>query len=200
MLLVMSFDHFVTIYQPQRFSVIITGQHWSEKAWLSFSRDLWPLFLLKAFPYCGPHVLSHFFCLRQEVMHVAYTDTSSNNLYGRPWWCLLWCWAWCSLHCPMESSSTQWQDWPPERSCAEPSTHVPHTYVLHWYSLCLWWCCTWSKVLGSIPHLPSIFLWPMSISVPPMLNPIIDSIKTKEICHAISKFLDLKNTNAEFWG
>lgn len=38
---------------------------------MSSSRDLWPFFLLEAFPYYGPHFLSHSFCLHQELIHLA---------------------------------------------------------------------------------------------------------------------------------
>ncbi|XP_007952185.2 olfactory receptor 51M1 [Orycteropus afer afer] len=85
-LLVMSFDRFVAICQPMRYSVIITSQRVVRVGLVIILRGpvaLVPIvLLLKAFPYCGSQVLSHSYCLHQEVIHLACTDTTFNNLYG----------------------------------------------------------------------------------------------------------------------
>lgn len=49
------------------------------------------------------------------------------------------------------------------------------------------------------PLAVHLFMANVYLFVPPMLNPIIYSIKTKEIRHAISKFLGLRKANVESW-
>ncbi|XP_034851013.1 olfactory receptor 51M1-like [Mirounga leonina] len=85
-LLIMSFDRSLAICHPLRYSVIMTSQRVVRTGLAVIFRGpvaLVPLVvLLKTFPYCGPQVLSHSFCLHQEVIQLACTDTTFNNLYG----------------------------------------------------------------------------------------------------------------------
>ncbi|XP_030403571.1 olfactory receptor 51G2-like [Gopherus evgoodei] len=86
MLLLMAFDRFVAICNPLRYTSILTVQTIDNMGLISVLRSLtviFPLpFLLKKFRYCQANVLSHSYCLHQEVMKMACSDISVNSIYG----------------------------------------------------------------------------------------------------------------------
>uniref|UniRef100_A0A8C3PCF9 Olfactory receptor n=1 Tax=Chrysemys picta bellii TaxID=8478 RepID=A0A8C3PCF9_CHRPI len=76
-LLLMAFDRFIAICNPLRYASILTLPRIG-KMGLVF-----PLpFLLKRFRYCRANVLSHSYCLFQEVMKMACSDITINSIYG----------------------------------------------------------------------------------------------------------------------
>ncbi|XP_034616799.1 olfactory receptor 51G2-like [Trachemys scripta elegans] len=85
-LLLMAFDHFVAIFNPLRYASILTLQRIAKMGLVSVLRGFvltFPLpFLLKQFQYCRANVLSHSYCLNQEVMKLACSDIIVNSIYG----------------------------------------------------------------------------------------------------------------------
>ncbi|CAM4332198.1 unnamed protein product, partial [Caretta caretta] len=86
MLLLMAFDRFVAICNPLRHASILTLQTIDNMGLVFVLRSvavIFPLpFLLKRFRYCRANVLSHSYCLHQEVMKAACSDITVNNIYG----------------------------------------------------------------------------------------------------------------------
>uniref|UniRef100_A0A8C3IEJ0 Olfactory receptor n=1 Tax=Chrysemys picta bellii TaxID=8478 RepID=A0A8C3IEJ0_CHRPI len=86
MLLLMAFDRFVAICNPLRYSSILTLTRIANMGLVFVLRSLaviFPLpFLLKRFQYCRVNVLSHSYCLHQEVMKMACSDITVNSIYG----------------------------------------------------------------------------------------------------------------------
>ncbi|XP_065265553.1 olfactory receptor 51G2-like [Emys orbicularis] len=86
MLLLMAFDRFVAICNPLRYSSLLTLQTIDNMGLVFVLRNLaviFPLpFLLKRFRYCRANVLSHSYCLHQEVMKMACSDITVNSIYG----------------------------------------------------------------------------------------------------------------------
>ncbi|XP_005312799.2 olfactory receptor 51G2-like [Chrysemys picta bellii] len=86
MLLLMAFDRFVAICNPLRYSSILTLQTIDNMGLVFVLRNvavIFPLpFLLKRFRYCQANVLSHSYCLHQEVMKMACSDITVNSIYG----------------------------------------------------------------------------------------------------------------------
>ncbi|XP_065278925.1 olfactory receptor 51G2-like [Emys orbicularis] len=85
-LLLMAFDCFVTISNPLRYASILTLPRIEKIGLLFVLRGFvltFPLpFLLKRFRYCRANVLSHSYCPNQEVMKLACSDIIVNSIYG----------------------------------------------------------------------------------------------------------------------
>ncbi|XP_065455137.1 olfactory receptor 51G2-like [Chrysemys picta bellii] len=85
-LLLMAFDRFIAIRDPLRYASILTLPRISKMGLVCVLRGvaiMLPLpLLLKQFQYCRVNVLSHSYCMDQEVMMLACSDISVNNIYG----------------------------------------------------------------------------------------------------------------------
>ncbi|XP_034616381.1 olfactory receptor 51G2-like [Trachemys scripta elegans] len=85
-LLLMAFDRFVAISNPLRYTSILTPLRIARMGLFFVLRLValnFPLpFLLKRFRYCQANVLSHSYCLHQEVMKMACSDITVNSIYG----------------------------------------------------------------------------------------------------------------------
>ncbi|XP_065254055.1 olfactory receptor 51G2-like [Emys orbicularis] len=86
MLLLMAFDRFIAISNPLRYASILTPPRIARMGLFFVLRSvalIFPLpFLLKRFQYCRANVLSHSYCLHQEVMKMACSDITVNSIYG----------------------------------------------------------------------------------------------------------------------
>ncbi|XP_044880205.1 olfactory receptor 51G2-like [Mauremys mutica] len=85
-LLLMAFDRFVAISNPLRYASILTLPRigWMGLVFVLRGVSLiFPLpFLLKRFQYCQANVLSHCYCLHQDVIKTACSDITVNYIYG----------------------------------------------------------------------------------------------------------------------
>ncbi|XP_039362418.1 olfactory receptor 51G2-like [Mauremys reevesii] len=85
-LLMMAFDRYVAICNPLRYASILTLPRIPKMGLVCVLRGMaiilpLPLFLDR-FQYCRSNVLSHSYCLHQEVMKMACSDISVNSIYG----------------------------------------------------------------------------------------------------------------------
>ncbi|XP_036602903.1 olfactory receptor 51A7-like [Trichosurus vulpecula] len=85
-LLIMSFDRCIAIHNPLRYSTILTTARIS-KLGLVFAVRSFLLVLpfpltLKRLSYCHKNLLSHSYCLHQDVMKLACSDNRVNVIYG----------------------------------------------------------------------------------------------------------------------
>uniref|UniRef100_A0A8C3HQE2 Olfactory receptor n=1 Tax=Chrysemys picta bellii TaxID=8478 RepID=A0A8C3HQE2_CHRPI len=85
-LLLMAFDRFIAICNPLRYAAILTPPRIAKMGLAFMLRGvavIFPLpFLLKRFRYCRDNVLSHSYCVHQEVMKMACSDITVNSIYG----------------------------------------------------------------------------------------------------------------------
>ncbi|XP_006132597.3 olfactory receptor 51G2-like [Pelodiscus sinensis] len=85
-LLLMAFDRFVAISNPLRYSSILTLPRIANMGLVCVLRGVTvklPLpLLLQRYRYCRANVLSHSYCLHQDVMNMACADITVNNIYG----------------------------------------------------------------------------------------------------------------------
>ncbi|XP_062053522.1 olfactory receptor 51B4 [Lepus europaeus] len=84
-LLAMAYDRFIAIRAPLRYNSILTNSRVMKiglwvlmRGFLSLVPPILPLYW---FPYCRSHVLSHAFCLHQDVMKLACADITFNHIY-----------------------------------------------------------------------------------------------------------------------
>ncbi|XP_008173785.2 olfactory receptor 51G2-like [Chrysemys picta bellii] len=85
-LLLMAFDRFIAIYDPLRYASILTLPRIAKMGLVCVLRGVavvvpLPL-LLQRLRYCRANVLSHSHCLNHDVMKMACSDITVNSIYG----------------------------------------------------------------------------------------------------------------------
>nr|ACE79107.1 olfactory receptor MOR10-1 (predicted) [Sorex araneus] len=85
-LVAMAFDRFVAIRDPLRYASILTHGVIGKIGIVILTRAfsvVFPVpFLIKRLPFCRSNVLSHSYCLHQDAMRLACASTRINSLYG----------------------------------------------------------------------------------------------------------------------
>ncbi|KAM9170948.1 olfactory receptor 51G2-like [Pangshura tecta] len=85
-LMLMAFDRLIAIYNPLRYSAILTLPRIAKMGLVAVIRAMaiiLPLpFLLKRFQYCRANFFSHSYCVHREVMKMACSDITVNIIYG----------------------------------------------------------------------------------------------------------------------
>uniref|UniRef100_A0A8C9M5C6 Olfactory receptor n=2 Tax=Panthera tigris TaxID=9694 RepID=A0A8C9M5C6_PANTA len=82
----MAFDRFVAIRDPLRYASILTHDIIGKIGIAVLIRAVCVVlpvpFLIKRLPFCHSNVLSHSYCLHQDAMRLACASTHINSLYG----------------------------------------------------------------------------------------------------------------------
>ncbi|KAM6158720.1 olfactory receptor 51H1-like [Rhynchocyon petersi] len=85
-LVAMAFDRVIAIWNPLRYGAILTNGVVFKAGTTILTRAIcvvFPVpFLIKRLPFYRSNVLSHSFCLHQDVMRLACASTRVNSLYG----------------------------------------------------------------------------------------------------------------------
>ncbi|KAM7085577.1 olfactory receptor 51Q1-like [Molossus nigricans] len=85
-LLAMSFDRYVAICHPLHYATILTSEVIGRIGLAVICRCvlavLPSLFLLKRLPFCRSHLLSHSYCLHQDMIRLVCGDIRFNSWYG----------------------------------------------------------------------------------------------------------------------
>ncbi|XP_062054192.1 olfactory receptor 51A7 [Lepus europaeus] len=85
-LLIMSLDRFLAIHNPLRYSSILTSKTVAKVGLILAIRSIilvlpFP-FTLRRLKYCQKNILSHSYCLHQDTMKLACSDNRINFIYG----------------------------------------------------------------------------------------------------------------------
>ncbi|XP_008159306.2 olfactory receptor 51H1 [Eptesicus fuscus] len=82
----MAFDRFVAIRNPLHYASILTYSIIGKIGIAVLTRAVcvvFPVpFLIKRLPFCHSNILSHSYCLHQDIMRLACASTRINSLYG----------------------------------------------------------------------------------------------------------------------
>ncbi|XP_045412403.1 olfactory receptor 51A4-like [Lemur catta] len=85
-LLIMSFDRFIAICNPLRYTSILTSARVLQIGIVFGLKNVVLIlpfpFTLKHLRYCEKNLLSHSYCLHQDVMKLACSDNKVNVIYG----------------------------------------------------------------------------------------------------------------------
>lgn len=85
-LLAMSFDRSVAICDPLHYATVLTNEFIAGMGLAVTAQSfitLFPLpFLIKRLPICRSNVLSHSYCLHPDMMKLACADVTINSIYG----------------------------------------------------------------------------------------------------------------------
>uniref|UniRef100_A0A673ULV2 Olfactory receptor n=1 Tax=Suricata suricatta TaxID=37032 RepID=A0A673ULV2_SURSU len=199
-LLAMAFDRYVAICNPLRYSSILTNSRILKIGLTIVGRSFFfitpPIINLKFFHYCHSQVLSHSFCLHQDLLRVACSDIRFNSYYAL---IILGLFVITStfgldsllivvsyvliLHTVLGIASGAGK-WRALNTCV---SHICAVLVYYVPMISL------SLLHRFGRHLPPLLQTVMAnayLFFPPVVNPIVYSIKTKEIRNSIVRLID----------
>ncbi|KAM7179485.1 olfactory receptor 51G2-like [Macrochelys suwanniensis] len=185
-LLLMAFDRFVAICNPLRYASILTLPRIAKMALVFVLRGVavalpFP-FLLKRFQYCRANVLSHSYCLHQDVMKLACSDIKVNTIYGM--FTTLFTLGLDSLLIFLSYVMIL-------KTVLSIASHTEclralNTCVSHLCAVLLFYIpdiglAVIHRFGNSSSHLLRILLGYVYLLVPPLINPIVYSVKSKHL-------------------
>ncbi|XP_044524781.1 olfactory receptor 51L1-like [Gracilinanus agilis] len=193
-LLAMAFDRYVAICHPLRYSTILTPKRIIRigiTAVLRSSLSIIPLMIrLAYFPFCHSHVLSHSYCLHQDMIRLACADIKFNVIYGLVLITILWGFdalgilvSYIFILRSVLSIASQKERLKALNTCA---SHICAVLILYVPMIGLSLVHRFAKHASPLVH---IFMAHIYLLVPPILNPIIYSVKTKQIRLGIVRLL-----------
>ncbi|XP_065801066.1 olfactory receptor 51F2-like [Muntiacus reevesi] len=193
-LLAMAFDRFVAISNPLRYASILTDLKIAQIGVAVVTRGtliLTPMVvLLKSLSYCRSHVLHHSFCFHPDVMKLSCTDTRINSAVGLTAlittagvdsifiilsYLLI-------IKTVLSITSSE------ERKKAFSSciSHIGAVAVFYIPLISLSFVHRFGK---GVPPYVHTLIADAYLLIPPVMNPIIYSVKTKQIPRAVLKVL-----------
>ncbi|XP_004618398.3 olfactory receptor 51V1-like [Sorex araneus] len=195
-LLAMAFDRFTAICNPLRYNTILTNGRVIQLIVTIVMRSTLvfpPIIRLKLFIYCHPHILSHSFCLHQDLLRLACSDIRFNSYYALA--LVIFTLLLDSvlilisyifiLHTVLAIAS-------PEERLKSLQTCVSHLCaVLVFYIpiIGLTMVHRFGKHLSPLVH---VLMGNIYILFPPLMNPVIYSVKTQQIRSRMKKWFSLK--------
>ncbi|XP_030401156.1 olfactory receptor 51G2-like [Gopherus evgoodei] len=185
-LLLMAFDRFIAICNPLRYTSILTLPRAAKMGLVCVLRGIaamFPLpFLLKRFQYCRANVLSHSYCLHQEVMKMACSDITVNSIYGLfitlltvSLDSLLILLSYVMIFKTVLSVASHAECLRALNTCV---SHLCAVLIFYTPEIGLSMIHRFGE---SSSHLPPILLGYVSMLVPPLMNPIVYSVKSKHL-------------------
>ncbi|XP_036740769.2 olfactory receptor 51V1-like [Manis pentadactyla] len=196
-LLAMAFDRFTAICNPLRYASILTNSRVIQLMVTILMRSAFsilPVIIrLKFFHYCRPHVLSHSFCLHQDLLRLACSDIRFNSFYALA---LVMCTLLLDavlilisyifiLHTVLAITSQEER----LKSLQTCVSHLCAVLVFFIPIIGLTMVHRFGKHLSPLVH---ILMGNIYIISPPMMNPIIYSVKTQQIRNRMKKWFSLK--------
>ncbi|XP_006870424.1 PREDICTED: olfactory receptor 51F1-like [Chrysochloris asiatica] len=193
-LVAMAFDRYVAICNPLRYTSILTNSRIIQMGLLMVIRTaviMVPLLLLlKPLSFCRGNALSHSYCYHPDVIKLACSDTRINNIYGlfglilstgidTP--CII-------LSYIMIIRSVLSIASPEERHKAF-STCFSHIGAVAIFYIPFVSLSLVHRYGRSVPRMVHSMMANVYLLLPPVLNPIIYSVRTKQIHRAILNLL-----------
>ncbi|XP_014645663.1 PREDICTED: olfactory receptor 51F2-like [Ceratotherium simum simum] len=191
-LLAMAFDRFIAIRNPLRYTIILTNSRIIKVGFAIFIREITAvvplLLLLKHLSFCHSHGLHHSYCFHPDVMKLSCTDTKINSALGLAIvistagldsvlillsYVLI-------IHSVLSIAS------PEERKKAF-STCVSHISAVAIFYIPMISLSLVHRFGKHAPPLVHTLIANVYLLIPPVMNPIIYSLNTKQIRKAMLK-------------
>ncbi|XP_078515151.1 olfactory receptor 51G2-like [Lissotriton helveticus] len=204
-LVAMAYDRFIAICNPLRYASLmhpIIGKVGLVAVLRGAGIHVPIPVLLSRLPFCDNKALSHAFCYQSDVMKLACADTTINSMYGLVLVLTTYildssfiAFSYVMILKSVLSASRQ-----AERTKAL-NTCVSHLCVVFLFYVPLYGVTLAHRYGRSSSPLLIILMGLFFLALPPALNPIVYSIKNKQIRDAIGKKVWVKKTMAkEFKG
>ncbi|XP_076968278.1 olfactory receptor 51V1-like [Tamandua tetradactyla] len=195
-LLAMAFDRFTAICNPLRYTSILTNIRIIKFGVVILVRSFLfitaPIVLLKSFHYCRPHILSHSFCLHQDLLRLACSDIRFNSFYALA---LVICTlfldsvliliSYILILYSVLAIASQEERLKLLQTCV---SHICAVLVFYIPIIGLTMVHRFGKHLSPVVH---VLMGNIYILFPPLMNPIIYSVKTQQIRSRIQKWFTL---------
>ncbi|XP_059013434.1 olfactory receptor 51Q1-like [Mustela lutreola] len=197
-LLAMSFDRYVAICRPLHYATILTSKVIGRIALAIICRCILAvlpsLFLLKRLPFCRSHLLTHSYCLHQDMIRLVCADISINSWYG---------FALVLLIIVMDpllivlsytfilKSILGTASWTERfRALNNCLSHILAVLVLYVPMVGVSMTHRFARHASPLVH---VIMANIYLLAPPVMNPIIYSVKTKQIRQGINNLLFKRN-------
>ncbi|XP_069059414.1 olfactory receptor 56A5-like [Pleurodeles waltl] len=200
--LFMAFDRYMAICNPLRYSSVINSRFVGKVLVFILIRNIvlclpYPA-LAARLQYCSQSSVKHCVCTNVAVTSLSCDDARLNKIYqlvvgfgllGSDF--LLICLSYFMI-------LREVVNLPGERAAAKAfGTCTPHLILISFfYTILLVWIFTTKMEELISPDAP-ILLNVLHLLVPPAMNPVVYSMKTKEIKHSIMKLMRRRNTHAK---
>ncbi|KAB1272289.1 Olfactory receptor 51F2 [Camelus dromedarius] len=198
-LLAMAFDRFVAISNPLRYATTLTDSRITQIVVAIVIRGtltLTPMVaLLTRLSFCRSHVLHHSYCFHPDVMKLSCTDTRINNAVGLT--AMISTVGVDSILIPVSyvliTKIVLSIASPEERKKAFSMciSHIGAVAVFYIPLISLSFVHRFGKRVPAYVHTMIANTY---LLIPPVMNPIIYSVKTKQIRKAVIKILHSKDT------
>ncbi|XP_010332541.1 olfactory receptor 51F2 [Saimiri boliviensis] len=193
-LLAMAFDRFVAICDPLRYTTILTNARIAKIGMSVLIRNvavMLPVVLfVKRLSFCSSMVLSHSYCYHVDLIQLSCTDNRINSLLG-----LFALFSTAGFDCPCILLSYILIIRSVLRIASSEEQHKAfNTCISHISAVAIFYIPLISLSLvhrygHSAPPFVHSIMANIFLLIPPVLNPVIYSVKTKQIQKAIMKVL-----------
>ncbi|XP_006870399.1 PREDICTED: olfactory receptor 51Q1-like [Chrysochloris asiatica] len=197
-LLAMSYDRYVAICRPLQYSSILTNEVIGRIGVAIICRCvlavLPSLFLLKRLPFCRSHQLSHSYCLHQDMIRLVCADIRVNSWYGfalvlliivmDPLLIVL---SYAMILRSVLSVTSKNERIRTFNNCL---SHILAVLVLYVPMVGVSMTHRFAKHTSPLVH---VIMANIYLLAPPVMNPIIYSVKTKQIRKGIIHFFFKRN-------